>query len=124
MAPAWSMKERMTPPKIVPCAFVSRGIMSTRMAGSFHFDEISSTRSALRGRTFAGRSESLLIDLDLRVFLQAIEQHLAKIARFLLAQRLRVLRAVLIDRFRIDLLLLEHLKHDRTLGNRHRSADR
>ncbi len=25
------------PPKIVPYAFVSRGIMSTRMAGSFHF---------------------------------------------------------------------------------------
>jgi hypothetical protein len=32
-APAWSMWERMMPPKIVPWALVCLGIMTTRIAG-------------------------------------------------------------------------------------------
>src|ERR1043166_6000143 len=50
IAPAWSMYDRITPPKIVPCAFVSRGIINTRIAGSFPFGRMSDISSA------AGRS--------------------------------------------------------------------
>src|ERR1051325_8610159 len=45
IAPAWSMYDRITPPKIVPCAFVSRGIISTRIPASPHFGRISSATS-------------------------------------------------------------------------------
>jgi len=34
MAAAMSMWDRLTPPKIVPRGFVSRGIITTRIAGS------------------------------------------------------------------------------------------
>jgi hypothetical protein len=37
----------MRPPKMVPWALVSRGIMSTRMAGSFHLGSGSTIRLRL-----------------------------------------------------------------------------
>src|ERR1700686_4805850 len=88
IAPAWSMNERITPPKIVPCAFVSRGIMSTRIAGSFHF-VLTSIRSGalLRLRL---RLQHLVVDVHLRVLAKLLQQHGAQTARLLIANHFDV----------------------------------
>src|SRR5882724_1185417 len=132
MAPAWSMYERMTPPKMVPCALVSRGIMSTRMAGSFHFGcgvtgsrgcEVTPAPRPRDCATAQPRSQSglllrrLLLDqavveLDAGILAQPLQQCRTEIARLLEAHRLAV-REALVGRLRVDLLLLEDLEHDR-----------
>src|SRR6266550_3699431 len=114
IAPAWSRNERITPPKIVPCAFVSRGIMSTRIAGSFHFARISNRLQArLLGRRVALYHDR--VDLDLRFFSQSLQKHRSQISRLLLPKHLGVRGAILIGGLRIDFLLIDDLQYHRTI---------
>src|SRR5881398_2458113 len=100
---------------MVPCALVSRGIISTRIAGSFHFGrmpsrgcEVSGSRGCEvtptprpRDRTTPQpRSQSRLlrrllleqrvVDVDCRVLAQALQERGAEIARLALPHHLAV----------------------------------
>src|SRR5947209_13530205 len=87
---------------MVPCAFVSRGIINTRMAGSSQRAyRVSLSRDSAVTSSYPGllilrrRLDQLLIDVDVRRLTQPLQQRRAKIARLLLAKRIGVLRPVL-----------------------------
>src|SRR2546423_3666081 len=98
----------MTPPKIVPCAFVSRGIIRTRIAGSSHFGRIS-TANLLRALRVLLR-EHLVVHVDLRLLAQTLQQRRAQAARLALAKRVDERRAILLNLGRARLLLFDDLE--------------
>src|SRR4051794_4433310 len=108
----------MTPPKMVPCAFVSRGIIRTRIAGSSHFGRISTANllCALRAVLLL---EHLVVHVDLRALAQPLQERRAKAARLLLTERVDERGAVLLDLHRARLLLLDHLERDGAVARGH-----
>src|SRR3954462_5040734 len=100
---------------MVPCAFVSRGIISTRMAGSSQrgCSGVSLSRDSAVTASYPGLLlrlrlliDQLLVDDNRRRFAQPLQQRRAEAPRFLLAQVVGVLRPVLRGCSVIGFLLL------------------
>src|SRR3954452_13448098 len=117
---------------MVPCAFVSRGIISTRMAGSSQrgCSGVSLSRDSAVTASYPGLLlrlrlliDQLLADDDRRRFAQPLQQRRAEAPRFLLAQVVGVLRPVLRGRSVIGFLLLGDLEQHRTVAGHDRTPD-
>src|SRR5436305_3304007 len=101
---------------MVPCALVSRGIISTRMAGSSQREYgVSLARDSAVTSSYPGLLrlrlllDQLLIDVDGRRLPQPLQQRRAKIARLLLPEIVCVLRPSLRGGRIVCLLRFGHL---------------
>src|SRR5207248_7618627 len=114
---------------MVPCALVSRGIISTRMAGSSQrgcgvsLSRDSAVTWSYPGLLLRRRRDQLLVNVDRGRLAQPLQQRCAKVPRLLLTKIVGVLRAILCERGGIGFLLLGDLEEHRAIAGHDRADD-